>query len=138
MSTRCGSLRIGNKQYNTAMGVKALGGYIEGLIAQHDDLSLASVQDAAGVRQNYVWKLVNGTIKAPGAGTVRALVRAARGSVIEAIEILASETMSQEDGYKAGRSALSDAELLYFASLSPEQKDIVRGVVERLKSQRHP
>lgn len=138
MSTRSGYLRIGNGLYNRSMGVKAFGGYIEGLIAQHDELTLASVQDAAGVRQNYVWKLVNGTIKAPGAETVRALVRAARGSVIEALEILASETMTRDEGYKAGRSALSDEELLYFASLSPEQKDIVRGVVERMKSQRQP
>lgn len=86
-----------------AMSVPALGGYIEGLIErQKPSLSAAKVLDRAGVRQNYLWKLVKGEIKEPGASTVAQLVRAARGNLDRAIDLLLDPAATYDHGYQAG------------------------------------
>lgn len=88
-----------------AMSVQALGGYIEGLIERHG-LKPADVQDAAGVRQNYLWKLINGKIKEPGAATVRDLVSAASGDIEQALELLADSEATEETGRAAAKKPI--------------------------------
>lgn len=85
------------------MSVAAIAGYIEGLIArQKPALTAAKVQDQAGVRQNYLWKLVKGEIKEPGASTIGHLVRAAGGDMERAFDLLLDPSLSYDDGYRVG------------------------------------
>lgn len=117
-----------------AMSVSAIAGYIEGLIArQKPTLSAAKVQDQAGVRQNYLWKLVKGEIKEPGASTIGQLVRAANGDMERAFDLLLDPNASYDDGYEAGLKEQviqreQDIEGR-IARLSPEQRQKLRQIL---------
>lgn len=87
------------------MSTRALGGYLEMLIKEQD-LTVVAVTDAAGVNQNYIWRLMNGKTKRPGVQTIVDLVRAARGSIEKAIDLLADEGGTVESGREAAREWL--------------------------------
>lgn len=103
----------------SVMSVQALGGYIEGLIERHG-LKLADVQDRAGVRQNYVWKLTHGKIQEPGASTVNDLVRAALGDIEKALELLGDSEATLKSGYEEAMRPIF--------RISPRHRDRIAGM----------
>lgn len=82
----------------SGMSVRAVGGYIQGLIDTSDDLTAAVVAERAGVKPNYIWRLKTGEIQEPSAKIIGLLVKAARGNVERAIELLLNDNATEEDG----------------------------------------
>ena len=119
------------------MSVQAFGGYIEGLIDRHS-LTLADVMDAAGVRQNYLWKLINGKIKEPGAATVLNLVSAAQGDIGQALELLVDPEATEESGRNAATKPifrLSPHHRSLIASMPDGELEFLLEYRERLRRQ---
>jgi hypothetical protein len=110
------------------MSVTAVGGYITGVL-ERNKLLPAHVMDAAGVRPNYLWRLSSGEIKKPSAEIIAALVRAARGRMEIATQLLLDPTADYERGYARGQQ--SDP-MEVFDRLDQDQLDAVARVAQQM------
>ena len=122
-----------------SMSVQAVGGYIQGLIDRQSGLTATVVADRAGVQSNYIWRLKSGDIKEPSAKIIGAIVRAAKGSVEQAIELLLNDQATADDGYRAatvGAYQLSNRHQAVLAKMSVEELDALIAFVEQTQHQR--
>jgi transcriptional regulator with XRE-family HTH domain len=120
----------------SAMSVRAVGGYIQGLIDSHGDLTAAAVAERAGVKSNYIWRLKTGDIQEPSAKIIGLLVRAARGSVERAMELLLRDGATEEDGHAAATTPmfqLSDRHQAVLSQMTEEELDALVAFVARTR-----
>lgn len=102
------------------MGIQAVYGYIEALIEQQG-LNASDVQQRAGLRTNYLWRLAQGEIKEPGAATLAALIREAGGDFHLAFTLLLAPNATKDDGRRcAATKAAADAKAPAGASDMPQ------------------
>lgn len=128
------------------MSVKAVGAYIDKLIARHD-LKVQEVTDQAGVSANYVWRLRTGAIKEPAAHIIASLTKAVQGSMEDITQLLLDDNATVDDGERAAMAwfakvpkpppiTLSERQIKVLSSLSPDDLDYVLDLAERLKRTR--
>lgn len=118
------------------MSVQAVGGYVQGLIDRQKGMTVASVSAAAGVEPNYIWRLRTGDVKKPSAEIVGSLVRAAKGSVEQAIALLLNSEATEEDGRRAAAATgfvLSDRHRAALEGLSDEDLDLIIELAGRMR-----
>ena len=122
-----------------SMSVQAVGGYVQGLIDRQKGMTVASVSAAAGVEPNYIWRLRMGEVKKPSAEIIGSLVRAAKGSVEQAIALLLNAEATEEDGRQAAAKSEFVLSLRHRAALEgldDEDLDLIIELAERMRRRR--
>jgi transcriptional regulator with XRE-family HTH domain len=115
------------------MSVQAVGAYIQGLIERHG-LTIAAVTAEAGVKPNYLWRLLHAENGNPSALSIARLVRAARGDYDVAMALLLDDEAGEEAGTAAAHQPTDDAALL--ARLSPAQRQLLTELARELLHER--
>lgn len=121
------------------MSVQAVGGYIDALLKQRPDMTAARLAEQAGVQNNYIWRLRSGSIDAPSARVIMALVSAVGGDLDLAASLLLDSEATVDDGERAAHAQQRRLDPRYqraLERLNDKELDAIIEFVERLQGSR--